>query len=504
MPYTPTVTVNGTTPPGPVPGHFGDIAGGSVGQKYVSALDYYEPYELVEIYARHSLKPNFVDWIGVYGNETTSSNPKVGQYEKGPTEAYLRFGSVDTAAVGAGNDIVMVVDATLMRDDSLATGGAARKSSPGRVGEQILVGSNAVARIKSKDITADPHTITLTPIDATVDLDTAVLADTNYAIINNAHGEGTGGMTGAIPQLIKYSNDFQIVKEAVGATGSSATNKLRFNPVKNMPGSFFMLANWETMNRFSNRKSGALLMGQPGSNVTVVSDQTGYDVTVTQTEGLEHFARTGGFNATFTSGSLVLDDLRAIARYLEVYQIGAGEVCAWLGYDVYEGLEKAAATFLDANADAYVMRNMISSRITYTNADEGMFDGDALALNLGFRSVHLGGTRFSWYLLHEFNSATGLGMSTYDYTETGIFHPMTNTTNYLTGSPDPIVGVVYKELNGYSRKNVISQIAGAGVGGQGGYTPLANHDVDGLNIYFTSELAFHATTANRFIYFSPA
>lgn len=502
MPYDQNITVTAGGPQGPQPGHFSEVAGGSVGQGYVSALDYYEPFELVEIYARHQMKPTFLDWIGVYGNESYAANPKVGHYERGERKAYLRFSAV---AVPAGGEVVATYDTSIMRDDSLEVGGAARQSSPGRVGEEIYVTGNVLVRIMSKDTSGAQHTVTLRPVDSTTNLATAVLADTNYAIVGNSHGEGTGGMKGAIPQLVRYQNDFQIIKEAVGVTGSSLTNRLRFNPVLNQPGSFFMLAEWETLYRFDEAKSNVLLMGQRGDgNITVTSDQTGYDVTVNHTQGMEDFYRTGGFNNTYTDGSLTFNDLRDNSRYLEVNKIGANEVLSWLGYDLYDELEQAAETFLDANADVYVMNQLIASRLDYTAADESPMDAQSLALNLSFRSVKAGGFRYSWYLLHEFNDSAGFGMSTYNFTDVGIFVPNTNTMNYLTNSPDPLISVVYKELNGYRRKNVIATLAGAGVGGEGGYTPLAVHDIDGMTIHMVSELAFHGTTANRGIYMSPA
>ena len=265
--------------------NFAGLGGGVVSQVVVSAYDLYEPNELIGVFERHSYAPSFRLKLDSMGFSKGCSAPTLGHYEYPWREDLVKVGSIVQASAGPGTPVIVALHADSMYDAGATVGGVARQASFPREGENILFANYTKARIVKKDTTVTPHRLTLSPVKSTVDLAGAIVADESYAIVDNAYAEGSGLPPGVMNRVIQYHNTFQISKEASYVTGSSATNKMYYDPIPNVSGAFYLKVEADTYYRFENKMAGALLFGQQDDNNTVYVQALGFDAPISGTEG---------------------------------------------------------------------------------------------------------------------------------------------------------------------------------------------------------------------------
>lgn len=503
MAYTPTP---GTRPEDLAPNAFSSVGGGAISQQVISDWSLYEPAELTQLFERHyGMAPGFRLSLKTFGFSEGKATPTVGHYEMPWHKELLRVGSIDTAAAGAGNAMIVVLASSMMYDTSVTDGGSARKASYPRVGDLIITPTGERARVTAKDVTEDPHQLTLVPIDSTVDLDTKIVANGEYFIYSNSFGEATDLPAGRTSRVFKYTNRFQIIKESAGASGSELTNRMYIQPIEGQFGSWYLRVTKEAASRFEDACDGALLFGGSSDNSTANSTFLGHDVDVNHTQGMIEFAEDYGYTETYTSGSFSIDDYYDIGKNYEMERVGTKKIIGWQGYDYYTDAEKALQALLNADLTANLMREQFAFDAMPQDEFQPVSPND-FALHIGFKALRVGGYDYVWKQLHNFNEYLGAGYDDYDYSQWSIYTPLGYTQSKGIGGNKPTVGYEYKQLDGYSREMVVSVTAGAGVAGAGGMfnTPLASNGIDATQVGMVSEMAFHGTCANQIIIHKPA
>ena len=475
---------------------------GAHSQQVFSQQDLYTPAEMVQVFERHGRPVSYRMMLKLYGFTRGAATPTVGHYEYPWYKDLVEVGSIVTPSAGAGNNMVIALSAASMFDPGATVGGVAIKASYPVVGDLLVFPDGNKAQITAKNTTTDPHQLTLTPVKSTVDLDGSVTASESYFISDNAFGEGTGLPAGRSSRVMKYTNDFQILKEAAVTSGSEYTNQAYFEPLPGTTGSYVLRVQWETMQRFEDKCDGALMFGSPIDNITSASTSLGIDVTVKGTEGLLEFASVNGYTVNYTPGSYTTQDFDVIARIYELERIGVKEIAGWQGIDIYQEQENALQALLNGDLTA----NLSADRFTFNMEPNDMNqlpDSGDFALRIGFRAVRKSGYNFSWKSLHTFNEAIGAGAEAYNYTQYSIWTPLGYTKNKATGGTSGTIGYEYKELNGYSREHVVAPINGLGVAGSGGLAPVAVNQYDVQQLGMLSEIAAHNTCANHIILQTP-
>lgn len=500
MGYTPFIDPAGRpidiTPPA-----ISDVGGGIANQQVISLYDIYKPNEFIEVFERHSYKPSFKMMLRSFGFDRGTAAPTTGHYEYPWRTDLLRVGSIDTASTGAGTNVIVVLAAAGMYDTGVSVSGSGRQASYVRVGDIIITKDGKRAYISAKDTSVNPHKITLTPTKSTVDLAGSVLASNNYFIADNAHAEGSGLPAGRTPRVIKYSNEFQIVKERVGSTGSELTNQTYFNPVPGQEGPLFLKAKMDAYYTFECAAENALIFGSSINNISVNVPELGFDVDVKGTEGLIDYIETNGYTVNYTAGSLAMADFNAIGKKYENERIGARDIMVWLGYDLYTEIEDLLQTIVSNDVTAELTRNLF--RNLGSGEGEPITDTD-FALSIGFYALKKGGYKYYFKSLHPFNSAVGAGATGYTYPQQAIFHPLGFNTDKNTGMKVGTIGYEYKKLGAYSRENVIADVAGVGVAGSGTPYRIASNLNDTYNLGMVSEIAFHGACANHLMIMKPS
>jgi hypothetical protein len=487
---------------------FGSAGGSVLNSKVITAFDIYTPSELMLLLSRHQNYPGFRSVLRTWGFRKGCHTPTVGHYESPWIRNLVTIGTIVTASGGAGLPMVVSLPAASHYDTSVTiNGGASLRASFPKKGHKIRLPDGEIVYITNKDVTTAPtaHRLTLVPADPTVDLDAVINVGESYAILYTEKAEGTGFADGDTPRVVKYSNNFAITKERVGATGSEMTNKTWFDPIPNKPGSFLLKAEEDTYQRFEEGYSAMLLFDKPTTNTALVefAEGVGHDMPLKGQEGFYSFVEDNGNEVTYTVGSWVMDDFDKIAHKMEDERAGADSFCVWFGQALYTENENVLRDFLNGDTAAFLSREWMG----YGNVSQTMRDHYQLqseedyAIKIGFTAIRKNGVNFMFKRMHDFNYVQGMGSADYNFKNQAIVHPVGYKRNQFNGQLDGAVGYQYKELNGVSRENKVAVLNGVGAEVDG---MNAVNEIDTRNTYMLAESCFHGTCANHMTLVRPS
>jgi len=508
MSLTPTLSPT-TFPQGNPNNNFASVGGAVAGQPVLTTIYDLAPWNVLRsVYQRHSMAPSFRMMVSAFGSDFRRgvAAPTTGHYEQDWNNSLIEVGSIVTAASGAGANMVIALSAASMFNSAVTVSGSARKASYPQKGQRIVLPNGTMAFVVSKDVTTDPHRLTLRPANAAENLNDSVTAGEKYFVADNAWAEGSALPKGKLRRLYKYSNTFQIIKEAFGASGSAITTE--FYPIWDKEGETIVQPlKADMIMDYERSVSNALLFGQQMDNITETDTKLEYDVAVTGTEGLIAFATNNGYTDTYTPGSYTTQDFYTVSRIYEQERIGSREIVTWDGFDIFAEREQVLATLYSYTLEPQSIQSWMSQSDPFVSNDnwQPYEDKDFVAW-LGFKGIRAGGYQYLFQMLHEFNEAVGAGAEAYDYMKWSIFMPLGNTVDQKTNQPRANFGYEWRQLGNYKREAVVAKIGGVGVAGSGGYLPIeyAASQYDYMEMGIVSEIAFHAACGNRIVRQVPA
>jgi hypothetical protein len=502
MAYTPFIAPTSTQDL--KPNSFGGVGGNYQSQGVISQYQMYKPNELIQVFERHNYAPSFRMMLKTMGFRRGSYAPTIGHYEYPWRKNLITVGTIVTPSAGPGTSVVISLDAGDMYNAGVTVGGVAAQASYPIKGELVLFPDGNMAQIIAKDTSVTPHRLTLRPVNSTVDLATSIVVGEAYFIASNAWGEGTGLPEGRVPRVVRYSNTFQIVKQAAGSTGSELTNQMYFEPVEGKPGSFFAKVSVDAMWRFETECDGALLWGQQINNITEFNPELGFDVNISGTEGLIRFATVNGNTDTYTVGNFQMADFDDISRYYERERIGINDIMALQGIDINIEIENVLIDLLDGDLAAMLTKDYMYGDGMFMDAMKPKLDASDFAMKFGFRAVKKSGYRYYFYCMPVFNENVGAGAAGYDYPNWQVMFPVGYAKEKSSGDNRATIGYEYKQLGAYSREEVIADISGVGVAGSGTPYRIASNQFDLYKMGMVAEIAFHGTCANHITLVRPA
>lgn len=468
--------------------------------------------EQTDLFARHARNMPFGTMLRLMGFGRPSKTPTIGHYEEPWIHDLLEIGAVVTPAAAPGDSAVVSIASGAHYNTGVTVGGNARQATYPLVGDVVeLPGSRIQAQITAKDTSLIPNRVTLTPLKAADDLTGELAAEDSLAILYNLHAEASGLPPGRAPRVMKYTNSFGLVKHSFGATGFELTNAVYHETVAGRPDSagdsiYAMIQNHELV-RFEQSKSGLLMFGQQADNIISASTELAFDVPVDSTEGFIDFAVTSGTVDTYTVNSYALDDFNVVANTLLNERAAAtNDVCGYIGPDLFTEIEDAFTQVLVSNL-VHTVDRLVPGYESYLNDQyaQGLTSepSDAM-LSFGYNAVRKNGFLFHLKRLDDFADIRRAGADGYGYPNWAIWHPMSWSTDALSGNSRPTIGYEWKQLNDYSRENVFGHLAGAGVGGDNTpYGPAVNQ-FDSMKYFLMAHLAFHGATGNQLVVQNPA
>jgi hypothetical protein len=482
------------------PNAFSSVGGGVNNQFIQSQYQVYKPTELVQLFERHNQDISFRLMIKAMGFQRGVAAPTTGHFENPWRKNLVTVGSIVTASTGPGTSVVIALDAADMFADNATVSGAARQGSYPNVGEILVFYDENRGQITAKNTAVTPHQLTIRPLSASIDLVNSIVVAQQYFIATNAHAEGSDLPAGRSSRVIRYSNTFQIVKEACASSGTNMTDMLYWNPKPGVSGSTYVKVKDDTMKRFEDMCDGALLWGTPNTNNSQFVPGLGHDAPTSGTEGLDLFSATNGSTQTYTPNAFTMADFDATGRYYEQERIGVRRLFCLQGFDINTEIENVLMDLFDADLAA-----TISDTTDYFLSNGGTADrlpedfqihnAKEFAANIGFRSVRKGGYTYSFKTFHVYNELMGAGAAGYDYMQRQIMLPVGMTKEKSTDTMLPTFGYEYKQLHNYSREECIEEFGGVGSSGAIGKPAVNGTDIAICGM--VSELAFHGTCANH-------
>lgn len=511
MPYTPAPTLGEDARPNAIQ----PVATGGIAAQNELYTLYERPIpEQFDLFARHIQHTGFATMLRAMGFTRQTSTPTVGHFEEPWLHEKITVGSVDTAAVNPGDSAIIVLDSGDMYDTGATISSASRQASYPVVGDVVAITDTIQAQVTAKDTSVTPHKITLTPLDATDDISGATVAAADeYAILYNLWAEASGLPAGRVPRIIKYTNTLGVVKHSFGATGFELTNSVYHEVIPGQPGSrgqsIYVKIKRDDLIRFEHSKSNFLMFGQQVDNITATGTDTalGTDVALQGTEGFITFARTNGFQDTYAVGSYDITNFdTAAAHLLDERAAATNDVMGWLGPDIFAEIENSFTNTLTQNL-IYTVDRLVNGYKDYMNGQyhQQLTEDDTDAtLSFGYNAIRKNGFNFHMKRLSEFHDTRRMGADSYEYKNWALWHPVSWTTDQLSGASRSTIGYEYKGLGNYSRESIFGHLPGAGVGGDNTPYGRAVTEYDTMKYFLMSHCGFHGATGNALVVQRPA
>jgi hypothetical protein len=463
--------------------------------------------ERTALMARHAHNVPFATWLKAMGNGKGSDTPTTGHYELGWEVATVTVNAITTAAGGAGNPLTFTLTAGDMYDSGVTSSGTSIQASYPVKNDVLELHDRTQVIVTAKDKTVNPHRITVKPLDSSIDLDSKITAAEEYAVLHNLHPEGSGLPAPRAPRVMKYTNDFGLIKHSFTITGHELSNSVYHETIPGDPSSArqssFMLLEQSDIMRYERSKGYLLLLGQTTTGLTELVSHTNLDSAIEGTEGLVQFGLTYGFTDTYTAGSYAVTDFDAISTRLQDQRaISTAEVLTFDGPDITTETENVLNTFFANDLTPFV-NNLINGYSDSLNGYQETFRGQN-TVGLGYSVIKKNGMVFHMKKLDEFGDYKGGGHADYNYRKYRVTVPIGFSTDIRTRTKRAMVGYEFKQQGSYSREDVWGDFAGAGVGGNNSPYGKAVNEYDSYTRYMISHIAGHYACGNAIVMQIPA
>jgi hypothetical protein len=220
------------------------------------------------------------------------------------------------AASGTGAGAATTLTLTTGTGDHLATG---TLSAPIQRQQGIAYTASGARRFYITAVdktTANAHTVTMLPTDATVDLGTECAAGTKFVMFSSAAGDGTT-LTDPTARLpVTQSNYIQTIKSSKKSDGRQAATETYWTDPKSGRNLYVnsLIADGEYEAR--QMIDATCLFGEKSASLTDPTDAT---KTVYFTGGLDWYANQQGYLEGYTAGAMQLSDIENVIKNL-VYE----------------------------------------------------------------------------------------------------------------------------------------------------------------------------------------
>lgn len=416
----------------------------------------------------------FASILKSYGLISTSTQAQVSHFEHENLDAVLNVTNIVTPSVGAGSNMTVGVE-------TLVFNGA--NQSVARPGFWWRTPTDVLFYVVSVNNTVNPVQVVIRPTDSTVNLNAHVFANGTYTISASAKAEGTLALVqGMEERFDKYVNDFVIVEESYGGTGTATTLSLFTDIVPGQKGPMLMLNEQEMIHRNERAKSHTVLWGQQFSTGQVTETTIlGAGTNVTGTQGVIDFANTYGNLDTYTAGAYNISDFESIDSYYTGQRMDYSRIGYFDGKRI--GQEKS---------------RLLKEYVTQTNVDLTAEIAGKMGVEVGFTAFKKDNREHVFFDMPEFNDPAGAGAAGYDYQDVSLVVPL----GFMVDAKDSDGPEV--PLIGYSRKvnmksRQIREDILVSIDGTKTVSEVTTIEGDYFKAGYRSEIAAHCNRGNLFV-----
>lgn len=327
--------------------------------------------------------------------------------------------------------------------------------------------------------------LTISPVNGPIP---AVAAGQTIIIISASFSEGSDQPASVVTGTVTYSNDVQIIKETMTATGTEMTNQKWFDIFQTEQGgqkitAYYLKGQMDTDFRMAKKIDGALMFGQRG-NGSLIDPDTGRPYKFT--EGFVPFIRGNGLPINVTPGNFTISKFDAASKQLDKNWVSKN-ICLGFGFDLNTDVENSMTSFFNFTEIDYVVKEAIA---TMFGGQEGKY------MEVGFSAMKKSQYHYFFKKMGLFSDQTSFGAPGYTTPGLGLVFPIGRMKDKKNDRDVPTFGVRYKKLGDYSRKFEVWSLSGAGPG-----MKVLSRDVH--NYYMRAHVGFEGIAGNQMCLFNP-
>ena len=333
-------------------------------------------------------------------------------------------------------------------------------------------------------VTAVDTTIPASPeitVQAAAGVTLPALDDEDTLIItSSAWGEGTGQPDPSVKSYERIDFNFQIIKDTVGWTGTQLTNKAWVD-ISEYGGKFshYNVGMAEIDARQYRMEEGALLLGSGGTYT--VNPNTGlvdatHGTTYRETRGIIPWIREAGeVDNTVTAANWVITDFDDIHNYMLSQGDTSPTIMGWLGHRLASRISGQLGNLTGFQRSDEALKEYMGG---FQYSDDEI---KSRAVNLSYMEYRDINRTYAFKPVHSFGDSQSFGADGFNYNQYGIWFPLCNVKN--KGTIVPLVNVMYKSLDGYSRRR-----EGWSIQGAGGNPESYNSELDTKKFFMRSHI----------------
>ncbi len=374
---------------------------GSLIPGFIAANSVYDQRDIYDkIYDRHR-EASLFDYLIVSGRTMKTDNTTFNWFEDDFLSSSI---TIETfTGTGAGVPIVVTIEEADHQESGTLSPGLQRDhvivyTATGPVHGYVTAKSTAVD---------DAHTITIDPIDDTVDLGAAAAVADIIGIVSTSAGDGSGMPDSEIRKPLTLNNTTQIIKTKSELYGSTAADKVTFS--HNGKHYFAYKIEADSDMRHRMRVDYALLLGPGGTK----PDPTLTAQTAFFTKGVEKHIDDNGNTEPYTT-NFALTDFENIIKYLD-------------GQRAEKSHLMPVGVNLNLSIDKFAKGEFPSGGIVFNTWGNG---NDKMSyVDWGFKYMEHGNFVFHKVKLDAFNYKPVTGVTDSPYPDMGFTIPLRRVRN---------------------------------------------------------------------------
>ena len=458
---------------------------------FVSNLDLHKPQVLNTLFSPFGDQGSAYLMIRSLGFET----PVMGDtYKHAEEDMYHSTFKQQTGTAvgdpGAGNDITLTLDTTKVDVDGYFYP---------RVHDQITFPNETQGWIRT--ITTTPGagfgggllvTVVVRPNQILKSCG-AVAAGAELAITSGLFSEGSGMPDPAVNTVSWYDNDAQIIKEAIGVTGTELVNETwidSFNVAGEFQG-YYRQGQAALDHRVLLKIDGMFWVGERVDNTASRGVDPVTNRVYKGSEGLIPFLRRKGNISSYTHGAYSITDFDSYGLTLERNYVSPGTP-NWM--------PMGSSLFIEAENELKGYLDNTNVQFAKTAVNDVLFHGDdSLSASVNFKYFVKNNRTFLWSTLPGFNSPVTFGATGYKFNQLGFVIPLEKRKEPTTKNDIPSIGMRYRAMGSLNRRMITDTLSGIGATIKG----IPVNTIDASNTYSMVHMGNEFFGGNRMILITP-
>ncbi len=449
---------------------------------FVSSLDLHKPQVLNKVFSRYNSQGSAYLLMRALGFETPVAGDTYGHFEEDLYhQSFLQHTSPSVASATNGADVTLTLSSDRNRTEAYI-----------RVGDIITFPDETQGFVISYDVDTGaavvrPNGLYKLPV---------VDAGAELAITSGVFPEGSGMPEAVASGVTYFDNDAQIIKEAIGATGSELVNET-WIPQYNEAGEFqgyYRTGQVQLDYRMLVKIDGMFWTGRRIDNTggrAVNATLSKYPNKAS--EGLIYSVRSHGHTHDYVPTEFDMADFDDVDLVLEREFVGI-DVPMWfpMGLSLYQEVENMLVDYL-ANTNIEYARKAVN---------QSLFKGDeSLGVSINFSYLQKSSRTYLMHRMGGFSNLKTFGLDGYPYEQMGLMIPLDKGRDPKTKEDIPSIGTRYRAMGAYNRRMITAPLHGIGATPAGG---IPVHTIDRTNTYQMSHMGNEFFGLNRMVIIDPS